>query len=53
MGLAANKLLAKLASRAAKPDGLRVLLDGGEVAALLADTPVARLPGAAAVVVVV
>lgn len=34
VGLAANKLLAKLASRAAKPDGLRLVPKGEEVAFL-------------------
>ncbi len=34
VGLAANKLLAKLASRAAKPDGLRLISAGGEIAFL-------------------
>lgn len=34
VGLAANKLLAKLASRAAKPDGLRLIPAGGEIAFL-------------------
>ncbi|PNH03652.1 DNA polymerase IV [Tetrabaena socialis] len=34
VGLAANKLLAKMASRAAKPDGLRALLAADELRAL-------------------
>lgn len=45
VGVAPNKLLAKLASRAAKPDGVLVVDSVGEVQRLLADTPVDRLPG--------
>ncbi|KAI8472519.1 MAG: hypothetical protein J3K34DRAFT_457786 [Monoraphidium minutum] len=45
VGVATNKLLAKLASRAAKPDGLLPLESGAAVRRLLQQTPVARLPG--------
>lgn len=44
VGLATNKLLAKLASRAAKPDGL-FLVRAGEEAAFLRPLPVAALWG--------
>lgn len=45
VGIGPNKLLAKLASRAAKPDGLRALVAEAEVRALLDQTPLAQLPG--------
>jgi nucleotidyltransferase/DNA polymerase involved in DNA repair len=45
VGVAPNKLLAKLASRAAKPDGVHVVAGVAAVQQLLADTPVDRLPG--------
>ncbi|GLC39768.1 hypothetical protein PLESTF_000884600 [Pleodorina starrii] len=45
VGLSRNKLLAKWASRAAKPDGLRVLLGEERVEQALRSTPVSRLPG--------
>ncbi|KAF8054947.1 Poli [Scenedesmus sp. PABB004] len=48
VGVAPNKLLAKLASRAAKPDGVRVVGSVAHVQALLAAAPVDRLPGAGA-----
>lgn len=44
VGVAANKLLAKLASRVAKPDGVHVV-DGQALGKMLAETPVERLPG--------
>lgn len=44
VGVARNKLLAKLASAKAKPDGLLALSDD-DVPPLLATTPVSRLPG--------
>jgi DNA polymerase-4 len=47
LGVAPNKLLAKLASRAAKPDGVAVVGRVEAVQALLAATPVERLPGEA------
>lgn len=40
-----NKLLAKLASRMAKPDGVAALLTREEVEAALQATPIHRLPG--------
>lgn len=45
VGVAPNKLLAKLASRAAKPDGVHVVGGVEAVQQLLAATPVDRLPG--------
>eukprot|EP00775_Hariotina_reticulata_P006163 gene6163-6401_t len=45
VGVAPNKLLAKLASRAAKPDGVKVLDSVAAVQQLLQGTPVDRLPG--------
>ncbi len=44
VGLAASKMLAKIASEEAKPDGLRLIVPGTE-RALLADKPVRILPG--------
>lgn len=44
LGLASNKLVAKIASDLDKPDGLRVVPHGQEAAAL-APLPVERLPG--------
>jgi hypothetical protein len=46
VGVAPNKLLAKLASRAAKPDGVHVVAGVAAVQQLLAEKPVDRLPGA-------
>lgn len=43
VGVAANKLVAKVASDAAKPDGLTVVLPGDE-AAFLAPRPIRELP---------
>ncbi len=45
IGVAPNKLLAKLSSRKAKPDGVHVLESSAAVEALLQATPAARLPG--------
>jgi DNA polymerase-4 len=45
VGAAHNKLLAKMASVASKPDGVLVVSTQQDVAALLARTPAARLPG--------
>lgn len=45
VGVASNKLLAKLASRAAKPDGMLVLDSTAAVQRLLQRTPVDKLPG--------
>jgi DNA polymerase-4 len=43
-GLGRNRMLAKMASKSAKPDGLRRILPSEEEAFLL-DLPVSRLPG--------
>ena len=45
VGVAHNKLLAKLANNAAKPDGVRVVTSRADVADLLRDTPAHKLPG--------
>ena len=45
VGVAHNKLLAKLANNAAKPDGVRVVTSHADVADLLRDTPAHKLPG--------
>jgi len=45
VGVAHNKLLSKLASAAAKPDGRRVISSREDIADLLASTPAHRLPG--------
>lgn len=45
VGIAHNKLLAKLASRAAKPDGMLALDAQDKVQKMLATTSVRRLPG--------
>ena len=44
-GLGSNKLLARLATAAAKPDGQRVLLEPADVAEHLGALPVRQLPG--------
>ena len=44
MGIAANKLVAQIASKLRKPRGFVVVPPGGE-AAFLAPLPVGRLPG--------
>lgn len=46
VGVAHNKTLAKLASAAAKPDGLHVAISPADVQALLQRTPAKRLPQA-------
>jgi nucleotidyltransferase/DNA polymerase involved in DNA repair len=45
VGIAPNKLLAKLASGRAKPNGVCTVLSGSEIAALLGALPAARMPG--------
>lgn len=45
VGVAPNKLLAKLASRQAKPDGVAVVDSVERVQQLLTKTPVDRIPG--------
>jgi hypothetical protein len=45
VGVAHNKLLAKLANNAAKPDGVRVVTSHADIADLLRDTPAHKLPG--------
>lgn len=45
VGVGSNRLLAKLASRAAKPYGTRVLRPGPVADAAVAGVPVAKLPG--------
>lgn len=45
VGVAPNRLLAKLASRAAKPDGVWAVDSVGAVQQLLRETSVDRLPG--------
>ena len=45
VGIAPNKLLAKLASGRAKPNGVCTVLSGCEIAALLGALPAARMPG--------
>ncbi|PAA60819.1 hypothetical protein BOX15_Mlig014549g2 [Macrostomum lignano] len=44
-GLGPNLLVARLATKQAKPDGQRVLLDPAGIAELLRDLPVRELPG--------
>ena len=44
-GVASNKLLAKLGSSSAKPDGMRALSNPQEAKLLLQSTPIQRLPG--------
>lgn len=45
VGVAHNKLLAKLASAAAKPDGVHAVAGESAAAELLRKAPVSRLPG--------
>jgi len=45
IGVATNKLLAKLASGKAKPDGIKVLAKEEEVREMLASLPCTKLPG--------
>ncbi len=45
VGIAPNKLLAKLASGRAKPDGIAEVLSPLQIAELLHTTPAARMPG--------
>ena len=45
VGVAHNKLLAKLAAASAKPDGRRVIVSREDIADLLASTPAHELPG--------
>ena len=47
VGVAHNKLLAKLASAAAKPDGVHAVVGHSSVEDLMRRAPVSRLPGAA------
>uniref|UniRef100_A0A1I8HRK0 UmuC domain-containing protein n=1 Tax=Macrostomum lignano TaxID=282301 RepID=A0A1I8HRK0_9PLAT len=47
-GLGPNLLVARLATKQAKPDGQRVLLDPAGIAELLRDLPVRELPGVSA-----
>jgi DNA polymerase IV len=47
VGVAHNKLLAKLASAAAKPDGVHVVAGEAAAAELLQKAPVSRMPGTA------
>ncbi|MFM1921856.1 MAG: hypothetical protein RLZZ303_3490, partial [Candidatus Hydrogenedentota bacterium] len=44
IGIASNKLVAKVAAESAKPDGYRSIVTGGE-SAFLAPLPVGKLPG--------
>lgn len=46
VGVAHNKLLAKLASAAAKPDGVHAVVGEASAADLLRRAPVSRFPGA-------
>ncbi|GLI65868.1 hypothetical protein VaNZ11_009504 [Volvox africanus] len=45
VGISRNKLMAKLASRAAKPDGLQTLLSASGIEQALQSTPISKLPG--------
>lgn len=45
VGIAPNKLLAKLASGRAKPDGVAEVLSPQQLALLLHSTPATRMPG--------
>ena len=45
VGAAHNKLLSKMASAAAKPDGFYVVSNPAQVSTLLALTPAVKLPG--------
>lgn len=44
MGIGSNKMVAKLASQASKPDGILVVDGDGALQKLLQATPAARLP---------